>query len=156
MDVPRTELQPASKAGWLRRLFTRAAPSARVIAQASARLGDTLDVEWWLMRAPLRTSLITVTLVGSEIARRRNSARTGINVTTESLPFHSAELARQTPETGPSTAHGRGAVPVPTDSVPSVAGKLNEIAWAIVVEASSEGETAFRQEFPLVVLPRAP
>jgi hypothetical protein len=32
-------------------------------------------------------------------------------------------------------------------------GRLNEISWAVVVEAFLDGETILRQRFPLAVLP---
>jgi hypothetical protein len=155
MDVHRTELRPASSGGcadWLRRVLIRSAPRARVIAPPVVRLGEALDVEWRLENRPPETTLITVSLVGTEIARRRISARTGISVVAEARSFLVLELDRRAPERDATTASGRGATVVPARTVPTLAGKLNEIAWAVIVEASFQASTILRQEFPLAVL----
>jgi hypothetical protein len=162
MDEVRTELLPASSGGgfckWVRRKFTSAgpAPRARVIAPPTVRLGTPLEVEWWLWHNAPEITLVTVSLVGTEIARSRVSARTGISVVTETRPFLTLELDRQAPDEGSPVASGHVEMRVPSRTVPSLAGKLNEIAWALVVEASFQTVTILRQEFPLTVLPVAP
>jgi hypothetical protein len=155
MTIPRVELKPVTSAGpvkrWLRRTFARSAPRARVIAPASVHLGEPLEVEWTLVHNAPELTLVKVTFVGTEVARQRFSARTGIHVTTETHAFHARELDRQAPEKGTQGASGRGSVVVPASAVPSLVGKLNEIAWAVVVEASFNDETILREEFPVVV-----
>jgi hypothetical protein len=116
------------------------------------RLGAPLEVVWQV--APARGStLVTVSLVGSEIARRRISARTGISVIAERSDFYVAELDRRVPETGAAEVAGEGATDVPAGLVPSHAAKFNDIAWAVSVEILRGAEPTLRQEFPLTVLP---
>lgn len=140
---------------WVRRTFTRPAPRARVIAPPTVHLGAPLEVEWWLWHDAPAISLVTVSLVGTEIARRRISARTGISIVTETRPFLVLEIDRQAPDEGSPVASGHVEALVPARTVPSLFGKLNEIAWALIVEASYQNVTILRQEFPLAVLPGA-
>jgi hypothetical protein len=159
MNVHRTELRPVSSGrltDWVRRTFHRSAPRARVIAPPAVHLGEPLEVEWRLENGAPETTLITVSLVGTEIARSRISARTGISVVAQTHPFLVLEIDRKAPQRGAPTASGRGETVVPAGTVPSLAGRLKEIAWAVIVEASFQASTILRQEFPLVVLPVAP
>jgi hypothetical protein len=133
----------------------RSSPRARVIASPTVHLGQPLEVEWRLENPASETTLITVSLVGSEIARRRISARTGISIVAETRAFLVLEIDRKAPLPGAPVASGRGATVVPARTVPSLAGRLNEIAWAVIVEASFQASTILRQEFPLAVLPVA-
>jgi hypothetical protein len=155
MKADHTELRPASSGGWaarLRRLLVRGEPRARLMATATVRLGAPIEVEWQV--APARGStLVTVSLVGSEIARRRISARTGISVVAERSDFFVAELDRRVPESGANEVVGAGATDVPAGLVPSHAAKFNDIAWAVSVEILRGAEPTLRQEFPLTVLP---
>jgi hypothetical protein len=156
MDAPRTELRPVWSGkftDWVRRTFGRSASRARVIAPPAVHLGGSLEVEWWLWHNAPEITLVTVSLVGTEIARRRISARTGISVVTQTRPFLILEIDRQAPDRGSPVASGHVEATVPARSVPSLAGKLNEIAWALIVEASFQTTTILRQEFPLAVLP---
>ena len=149
-----TELRPASSRGlgdWLLRAFGRAAPRVRVTSSA-ARLGASLEVEWSVEPGG-GTTLATVSLVGSEVVRRRISARTGISIVTERSDFFVVELDRQAPATGTARVSGKGAAVIPAGLVPTLAAKFNEISWAIVVELLSSGPQSTRQEFPLTVLP---
>lgn len=153
----RGELRSACSVGlinWLRRTFVRGSPRARVIAPSAVCLGASLEVDWWFFcqNGP-QVSLITVSLVGMEIARRRISARTGISVVTEMRPFLTLEIDRQVPDCGSPVTSGQAEAKVPLRSAPSLAGRLNEIAWAVVVQASFGASTVVRQEFPLIVLP---
>lgn len=157
INVPRGELRSVSSVGlvnWVRRTFTRRSPSARVIAPSVVCLGASLEVDWWLFcQDGPEVSLITVSLVGMEIARRRISARTGISVVTETRPFFTLEIDRQVPDHGSPVASGQAEAKVPLRSAPSLAGRLNEIAWKVVVQASFGALTVLRQEFPVTVLP---
>jgi hypothetical protein len=156
MNVIRTELRPVSAGrftDWMRRTFARPAPRARVIAPAAVHLGAPLEVEWFLWHDAPEITLVTVSLVGSEIARRRISARTGISIVTETRPFLVLEIDRQVPDRGSPVASGHVEALVPSRTVPSLVGKLNEIAWAVIVEASFHTVTILRQQFPLAVLP---
>jgi hypothetical protein len=155
MNALRTELRPLPSRGftdWVRRLFGRSAPRAHVSAPPAVHLGEPLEIEWRLERGGAEISLVTVALVGTEIARRRISARTGISIVTETRPFLILEIDRQAPDADAPLASGRGATTVPARTVPSFAGKLNEIAWAVIVEASFRTATVLRQEFPFPVL----
>jgi hypothetical protein len=117
------------------------------------RLGERLDVEWRLDCAGRAIEKVRVTLVGTEIARRRISARTGIMVVTEKSPFRTLEIDTRALERAASRAEGRGSVVLATPAVPTLAGKLNEVAWAVVVEAIFEAAPIWCDEFPVVVLP---
>jgi hypothetical protein len=159
MRTDLAELRPTSPGGfvvgfgaWLRRTFGRAEPRARVSASPTVRLGSPLEVEWRV--EPARgTQLVRVSLVGSEVARRRISARTGISIVTERNDFFVVELDRVAPAREAGVAHGRGATEVPAGLVPSLAAKFNDISWAVVVEILAAGAQSWRQEFPLTVLP---
>ena len=140
---------------WARRTFGRATPRAQVIATPEVRLGEQLDVSWRLDHGGLEVTNVSVTLVGTEVARQRISARTGISIVTQTRPFLELEIDRRMPEQAARSAEGRGAVLVPLSTVPSVAGTLNEIAWAIVVEAAYQARPIWRGYFPVAVLPRS-
>jgi hypothetical protein len=155
--APRRALKQATGRGfiaWARRTFGRATPRAQVIAAPALRLGEQLDVSWRIDYGSLEITNISVTLVGTEVARQRISARTGISTVTETRPFLELQLDRQMPEQTARAADGRGAVIVPLSTVPSVAGTLNEISWAIVVEAAYQAKPIWRGHFPVAVLPR--
>lgn len=155
MNAIRTELQPVSSGrftDWVRRTFARPVPRARVIAPAAVHLGAPLEVEWFLWHDAPEITLVTVSLVGSEIAHRRISARTGISVVTETHPFLCLEIDRQAPDQGSPVASGHVEARVPSRTVPSLVGKRNEIAWAVIIEASFQTVTVLRQTFPIAVL----
>jgi hypothetical protein len=150
-----SELRPASSGGlraWLGRVFGAATPRAHVSASPTARLGAPLEVEWRVEPAH-GTKLVTVALVGSEIARRRVSARTGISIVTERSDFFVVELDRHVPTRDAAEVKGRGATEVPAGLVPSLAAKVNDISWSVVVEILSGAAESARHEFPLTVLP---
>jgi hypothetical protein len=150
-----SELRPAVAGGlraWLGRVFGSAKPRARVAASPTARLGARLEVEW-RVEPTAGTKLVTVALVGSEIARRRVSARTGISIVTERSDFFVVELDRHVPASDATELRGRGAAEVPAGLVPSHAAKFNDISWSVVVEILSGAAESARQEFPLTVLP---
>jgi hypothetical protein len=150
----RSELRPASPPGladWVLRALGRAAPRARVTTSA-ARLGARLDVAWSVEPGG-STTQVTVSLVGSEVVRRRVSARTGISIVTERGDFFVVELDRRAPVPGTAQVTGEGAAVIPAGLVPSFAAKFNEISWTIVVEILSSGSQSSRQEFPLEVSP---
>jgi hypothetical protein len=152
-------LEPASPGGfadWVRRCFGRAGPAAEVVALPEIRLGHKLEITWRLAYGAREVTNVSVTLVGSEVARERISARTGISTVTDKHQFATLAVDRKMPDRTARAAEGRGAVVVPAESVPSLAGKLNEIAWAIVVEAAYQARPIWRGEFPVVVLPRSP
>jgi len=155
-EAPR-ELRAISRIGLGARLRDVLAgpgrPRARVFATAVVRLGGRLRVEWRLDPAGRRPHSVHVTLVGSEIARRRISARTGISVVTATRPFLILELDRRVPDAGARRAEGNGEVMLTAPAVPTLAGKVNEIAWAVVVEAAFAAEPIWRDEFPIIVLP---
>ena len=125
-----------------------------MIAAPALRLGEELDVSWRLDYGSLEVTNVSVTLLGTEVARQRISARTGISIVTETRPFLELPIDRKMPEQTARSADGRGAVSVPLSTVPSVAGTLNEIAWAIVVEAAYQAKPLWRGHFPVAVLPR--
>ena len=137
----------------IRHLLRRAAPRAQVIAPPEVHLGERFDVEWRLDHGGREVTNVSVTLVGSEIARRRTSARTGITVVAETHAFLSYELDRRMPDRGAAGSTGRGSVLLTAPAVPTLVGKVNEIAWAIVVEAAFQATAIWRNEFPVVVLP---
>jgi len=124
-----------------------------VIAPPEVHLGERLDVEWRLDHGGREVTNVSVTLVGSEIARRRTSARTGITIVAETHPFLTYELCRCMPEQGAGGSTGRGSVVLTAPAVPTLAAKVNEIAWAIVVEAAFQANAIWRGEFAVVVLP---
>jgi hypothetical protein len=152
-------LKAKSERGFIARvrgLLRRATPRVEVIAPPEVHLGQRLDVEWRLNHGGREVTNVSVTLVGSEIARRRISARTGISVVAETYPFLTYELDRRMPEPGAGGSTGRGSVVLTAPAVPTLAGKVNEIAWAIVVEAAFQATAIWRGEFPVVVLPMRP
>ncbi len=152
-------LERASSGGfaaWVRRLLGRGQPAAEVVALPQIRLGQKLEVTWRLAYGAREVTNVSVTLVGSEIARERISARTGISTVTDRHEFATLAIDRKMPDRQAQTADGRGAVVVPAESVPSVEGRLNEIAWAIVVEAAYQANPIWHGEFPVLVLPRSP
>jgi hypothetical protein len=149
-------LRPATKdglGGWLRGVLGRPSFRAQVIAPPEVRLGAELAVAWRLDFGRREITNIDVALVGSEVARQRISARTGISIVTEARPFLTLPIDRRMPERRARAADGRGQVVVPHATVPTVAGRLNEIVWAIVVEAAHQATLVWRNEFPLLVLP---
>jgi hypothetical protein len=127
-----------------------------MVAPPRVRLGERMEVEWGLDCPEGNAAEIAVSLVGSEIARRRISARTGITVVSESHVFRILPIARAAPEPGLRLAYGRGTLIVPRRTSPSVTGQFHEIAWAIVVEASfrsaARGTAMLRASFPLTLL----
>jgi hypothetical protein len=152
-------LKPAAPGGfaaWVRRRFGRAPPAAEIVALPEIRLGDKLEIIWRFAYGAREITNVSVALVGSEIARERISARTGISTVTDKHDFATLAIDRKMPEPHARGTEGRGAVVVPPGSVPSVAGKLNEISWAVVVEAAYQDRPIWRGEFPVVVLPRSP
>jgi hypothetical protein len=154
-STPRA-LKPASGrgfGGWLRAVFGRPSPRAQVVAPPEVHLGGELAVTWRLDFGRREITNVTVALVGTEVARERISARTGISIVTETRAFVSLELDRRMPESSARDATGRGTVRVPAALVPTVTGRLNEIVWAVVVEAAHQAKVVWRNEFPLVVLP---
>ncbi|HSY40621.1 MAG TPA: hypothetical protein VLA79_13865 [Polyangia bacterium] len=156
--APRRALKQTTSGGfiaWARRTFGRATPRAQVIAAPALRLGDELDVSWRIDYGHLEVTNVSVTLLGTEVARQRISARTGISIITETRPFLELAIDRKMPEQTARSAAGRGAVSVPLSTVPSVAGTLNEIVWAIVVEAAYQAKPIWRGDFPVAVLPRS-
>ena len=157
-SAPRRALKQTTAGGfiaWARRTFGRATARAQVIAAPELRLGEQLDVSWRLDYGSLDVTNVSVTLVGTEVARQRISARTGISTVTESRPFLELPIDRKMPEQTARAADGRGAVLVPLSTVPSVAGTLNEISWAVVIEAAHQSEAIWRGDFPVTVLPRS-
>ena len=156
--APRRALRQTTAGGfiaWVRRTFGRATPRAQVIAAPELQLGEQLDVSWRIDYGSLEITNVSVTLVGTEIARQRISARTGISIVTETRPFLELAIDRRMPEQTARAADGRGAVIVPLSTVPSVAGTLNEISWAVVVEAAYQAKPIWRGHFPVAVLPRS-
>ena len=155
--APRRPLKQTTASGliaWARRTFGRATPRAQVIAAPELRLGDQLDVSWRLDYGSLEITNVSVTLLATEVARQRISARTGISTVTETRPFVELAIDRKMPEQTARSADGRGAVIVPLSTVPSVAGTLNEIIWEIIVEAAYQSKPIWRGRFPVAVLPR--
>ena len=114
-------------------------------------LGAPLEIGWRVEPA-LDTTLVTVSLVGCEVARRRVSARTGISVITERSDFFVVELDRQVPDPDATNLSGKGATTIPVGLVPSLVARFNEISWSVIVEIVCVPQ-ASRQEFPLTVLP---
>jgi len=137
----------------VRSLLRRTAPRAEVIAPPEVHLGERFDVEWRFDHGGREVTNVSVMLVGLEVARRRTSARTGITVVAETNVFLSYELDRRMPDRGAAGSTGRGSVLLTAPAVPTLAGKVNEIAWAIVVEAAFQATAIWRAEFPVVVLP---
>ncbi|HVR60520.1 MAG TPA: hypothetical protein VMU50_01410 [Polyangia bacterium] len=123
-----------------------------MIAPAVVNPGSSLEVEWWIWHDAPEVTLVTVSLVGTEVAHRRISARTGISVVTETRPFLTLELDRQAPEDGSPVASGHVEAMVPSRTIPTLVGRLNEIRWAVMVEASFKTVTILRQEFPIAVV----
>jgi hypothetical protein len=155
MEDVRTELRPAAAPGLVervRRVFGRGGPRARVAVSGAAHLGAPLEVEWSVEPARGAT-LVVVSLVGREIARRRVSARTGISTVPEGHDFYVVELDRRAHEPGGARAAGEGAAVVPAGLVPSFAAKFNEVAWSVVVDVSWGEAGRSRHEFPLTMLP---
>jgi len=155
--APRRALKQTTSRGfiaWARRTFGRATPRAQVIAAPELRLGEQLDVSWRIDYGSLDVTNVSVTLVATEVARQRISARTGISTVTETRPFVELAIDRKMPEQTARSADGRGAVIVPLSTVPSVEGTLNEIVWEIVVEAAHQAKPIWRGHFPVAVLPR--
>ena len=127
-------------------------PPVQVIAPPEVHLGERFDVEWRFDHGRREVTNVSVTLVGLEVARRRTSARTGITVVSETHPFLTYELDRCMPDRGARGSQGQGSVVLTAPAVPTLAGKVNEIAWAIVVEAAFQATAIWRAEFPVVVL----
>jgi hypothetical protein len=150
------ELSPRSREGLadrLRGLLGRPAPRAQVTAPPTVRLGQTFEASWRFAWGAREVTNVAVSLVGAEVARRRISARTGISVVTETRPFLTLPLDRQMPERGASRAEGRGTVGLPMRALPSLTGRLHEIAWSLVLEAAFQATPIWRAEFSVLVLP---
>jgi hypothetical protein len=148
------ELRSTTSGGislWMLRLLGFGGAPVRVTAPSVVRLGEALEVAWRVERAP-EAAIVTVSLVGAEVASRRSSSRTGISVVTERNNFCVRPVDRRVCARG-AEARGRGATEVPADLVPSLAGKLNQIVWAVSVDVSSSTETIVRDEFPITVRP---
>jgi hypothetical protein len=111
-----------------------------------------LNVEWRVEPTD-ETTLVTVSLVGAEVARKRLSARTGISVVTERSEFFIVELGRYEVSPGSAPLTGTRGADIPAGLVPSFAAKLNEIAWAVVVDVTPGTGEALRLEFPLTMHP---
>jgi hypothetical protein len=156
-DLPAARaLKPTTGGGlgdWLRAAIGRPRPRAEVVAPPEVHLGDELPVSWKLGFGGREITNVTVALVGSEVARQRISARTGISTVTDTRPFVTLEIDRRMPDPSTRDAAGRGLVRVPAALIPTVTGRLNEIVWAITVEAAHQATLVWRNEFPLVVLP---
>jgi hypothetical protein len=158
---PRLELRSTTVRGlaaWIRGLLGRGDPRARVVAPPRLHLGQRLEVEWGVDCPARNLAGVSVSLVGTEIAHQRISARTGISIVSETSVFCALEIARAGAQPGVPVALGRGGVLVPAATVPTLAGRHNEIAWAIVVEASFEpaagapAAPGLRESFPIVLL----
>jgi hypothetical protein len=150
------ELSPRSRVGLgdrLRGLFGRPAPRAQVTGPPTVHLGQTFEAAWRFDWGAREVTNVAVSLVGVEVARQRISARTGISIVTETRPFLTLPLDRHMPERGASRADGRGAVGLPIRTLPSLSGRLHEIAWSVVVEAALQATPIWRGEFPVLVLP---
>jgi hypothetical protein len=157
-SAPRRPLKPITSGGlaaWLRALAGRAPPKAEVVAPPELRLGEQLEITWRLDYGARDVTNMSVALVGSEVARQRISARTGISVVTDRRPFLTLEIDRRMPERDARTANGRGAVVVPASTVPTTGGRLNEIAWTILIEAAHQAKPLWTGAFPVIVLPAA-
>jgi hypothetical protein len=139
----------------LRLLWGRRDPRAEVIAAPQVRLGEELTVTWRLDHGPADITNVSVVLVGREIARERISARTGISVVTTTRPFLTLAIDRRMPEASARASDGRGTVLIPRSTAPTVGGHLNEIAWAIVLEAAYQADEVFTGTYPVTVLPLA-
>jgi hypothetical protein len=155
------ELRSTSSRGlarWMKDLFGRGAPRARVVAPREVHLGQQLVIEWGVDCPQGNLATVRVTLAGSEIARHWISARTGISIESQTCVFQIIEIARAVPEPGVRVAYGCDSLLLPGRTVPSLSGRYNEIAWAIVVEAdfqptaSSPDAPPLREWFPIVVL----
>jgi hypothetical protein len=131
-----------------------------MVAPPQVHLGVPFEIEWGLDCPAGDLATVSVALVGSEIARQRISARTGISVMSEASVFFDLVIARAIPEAGLRVAYGRAHVVVPagTGTVPSLLGRYNAIGWAIVVEAEFRPPDAPRlsESFSIVVLPGEP
>lgn len=143
---------PRGLAGWWQRTFARNLARAHVSA-TSARLGARLSVEWRVEPTD-DTTLVTVSIVGAEVARKRLSARTGISVVTERSEFFVVELGRHDVSPRGATVSGVASHDIPAGLVPSFAAKLNEIAWAVVVDVTRAAGETQRLEFPLMMQPQ--
>ena len=133
MSVPpaAAPLRPRSSVKFidrLRAMFARAPIRGEVTAPPQISLGERLEVSWRLEYSGREVTNVSVALVGSEVARQRISARTGISVVTDTRPFVTLAIDRRMPAPGVDSVDGRGAVVVPAGSVPTVPGRLNEIA----------------------------
>jgi hypothetical protein len=153
------ELRPLSARGpgaWMRALFRRRAPRARMVAPRQVALGSPLTVEWGVDCPAANVTAVRVTLTGHEVSRQRLSARTGIHVISAASTFAVLEIARLTPPPSQPVVFGRGTVTVPERTITTFAGAYNEIAWAVIVEAELQDAPPLRESFPIVVVPRAP
>ena len=141
----------------MRALFRRTAPRVRLLAQRRVHMGDRLEVEWSLDSPVASIERVSLMLVGSEIARRRISARTGISVISEERVFFGTTFVHVVSGGGGGrAAGGRASVVVPARTVPSLAGSYNEIAWAITVEGVLRRAPSLSERYPIVVLPGEP
>ncbi|HVZ73149.1 MAG TPA: hypothetical protein VHJ20_12300 [Polyangia bacterium] len=154
------ELKPATGRRWpewMRGLLARGAPRARVVAPPEVRLGQAIEIEWGIDCPAGNLASVSVSLVGSEVAHQRISARTGISIVSHTSVFEVRELARAVGQVGVRVAYGRGSGVVPARAVPSFVARHNEIAWAILVAADFRAGTSdrevpqLRESFPLVV-----
>lgn len=124
-----------------------------MVAPPTVHLGQAFEASWRCDWGARDVTNVAVTLVGAEVARQRISARTGISIVTETRPFLTLPLDRQMPARGATRADGRGAVGLPMRTLPSLTGRLHEIAWCVVVEAAFQATPIWRGEFPITVLP---
>jgi hypothetical protein len=137
-----------------RALVALAAPRVRVTASArQLRLGERLSVEWTFRGNNETISGVAVALVGSEIARvQRGDGDGGRSTQRQVRPFARFPVANAA---GTGSANGTGTVIVPQNTVPTFSAPNNEIAWAVVVEASLRHLPDLREAFSVILLPEA-
>ena len=111
---------------------------------------ETIDVPRGELRSVSSAGLVN--WVRRTFAGRSPSARV-IAPSVVCLGASLEVIDRQVPDHGSPVASGQAEANVPLRSAPSLAGRLNGIAWAVVVQASFGASTVLRREFPLIVVP---
>jgi hypothetical protein len=148
---------------WVRRVLGAGGPRLRLRGPAEVALGQRFEIAWTMEgRAARELAGIAFMLTGNEIARQRISARTGISIVSETAAFARVEMsAAEGSDIGSSVhvdaaglAHGRVFATVPSRAVPSLPGRTNEIAWAVMVEAIFQSRSPLRLSFPITVVAR--
>lgn len=138
----------------MRAFFAMFAPSITLSLPAGAiTLGQRIDIDYAFTEPTRRIRVWSITLVGSEIARRNlpnNDGSAGEKV--EGNPFCTLRLAGGDAER-PAPFAGKVPLTLPADWMHSFESPNNEIVWQLRVQAEIAMLPDMNRDFRVVVLP---